>query len=526
MKNKFAITIPLAIIGLFTFIIIQSLPVIKGEIDLAEAEFGPTISKEKAEAAARQYIEHQFEVATEAAFVMFQTERNLAGYLQKEQLAESYQHQYLENYPIDYYLVQIDTVDDTSYFVRVHMQSGEMIGFEKSQTSSDQLTSQSQETANQFLIDLGYNLEHFTIRSPGTKRYQLLYESRQHKIGEASLQLHLSVEEGRVTAFTPQFAVPDSFIQWLNDQNQSASRMSLFSILFSLFVGVAALITAIIYRGSISFKHGVWLTMIYLITASIHNFNLYPGLKSQMAGAPESEFAILFTIAFSHLFTFFTAAAVYLALTSGDALWHSFGRKLWTHWQDKTFPARVIHAMAHGYLLCFMLLGLQSVMFLIAEEKFQVWSINDALFSNYNLLIPALFPLMAWAAAISEEAIYRLFGIALFKKFVRSTTVAVFLTSMIWAIGHTSYPIYPAYTRFVEVTILGLVFGWIMLRFGFLTAIYTHATFDSILMAFSIMALGGTLNSLLGVVYIASPVLAALILAQLHRWRRPLPHSS
>jgi len=93
-----------------------------------------------------------------------------------------------------------------------------------------------------------------------------------------------------------------------------------------------------------------------------------------------------------------------------------------------------------------------------------------------------LLPIVAWLAGISEEAIYRLFGITMLKKIVRNTFVACLITTLIWALGHTLYPIYPISTRPIELTVIGLLFSYIFLRYGFITAMFSHVVFDSILM--------------------------------------------
>lgn len=528
MHTNYSRILPLAIFGTVVFILIHMMPLFSDQNELADEVDLPTvISKTSAENAAIRYIEEQLDTPVETSFVMFQTEKDFAGYLHKENMMLEYENRFMERYPIDYYLVQVNTVDHTTYLLRVDMETGEIIGFEKTFPIVPAQTEQAYAIAEGFMTSLGYDIQSFSLLTTDPDADRLIYESNTHTIGEASLQLHIAVEGEEVVMFIPKFSVPDTFTQWLSIQNKSADRMSLVSLLFSLFIGAAAIIAAIVYRKRIQFKHGIWLTFIYLITAAINNVLLYPGYKAQMPADVESGFVAMFTIAITQLFTFFTAVTVYFCLTSGDEMWRSFNKKLWYHWKEETFGSHIVHAMGHGYLLCLVLLGLQSVMFFIAEEQFHVWSVNDALFSSYNLLLPFLFPLLAWAAAISEEAIYRLFGVAFFKKIVRSTSIAILISSMFWAIGHTTYPIYPAYTRFIEVTILGLCFGWIMMRFGFLTAVYTHASFDSILMAFSLFGLGGATNHMFGLLYIASPAVAALILRQLHRFRHHfLPRST
>jgi ABC-type sulfate transport system permease subunit len=142
---------------------------------------------------------------------------------------------------------------------------------------------------------------------------------------------------------------------------------------------------------------------------------------------------------------------------------------------------------------------------------------------------PYVFPIMAWAAAISEEGTYRLFGIAFFLKLVRFRFLAVLLPSILWALGHTEYAIYPVYTRLIEVTLLGLVFGYAFLKYGFLTALFAHACMDSVLMGLSLWSISTWPGLYLGLIYIASPFVVAWIIYWLHsrrqrrRQRQPLP---
>ena len=72
--------------------------------------------------------------------------------------------------------------------------------------------------------------------------------------------------------------------------------------------------------------------------------------------------------------------------------------------------------MKLGYMWAFILLGVQSVIFIGLGLTLNTWSTTDATQSPYNMLYPWLFPLMAWLAGISEEAVYRLFGIKMVKR--------------------------------------------------------------------------------------------------------------
>ncbi|MNF99386.1 hypothetical protein D3C84_822790 [compost metagenome] len=80
------------------------------------------------------------------------------------------------------------------------------------------------------------------------------------------------------------------------------------------------------------------------------------------------------------------------------------------------------------------------------------------------------------------------------------------MPTVIWALGHVSYPVYPFYSRLVELTIVGLLFCVLFVRYGFITAVFTHAMLDTVLMSFSLLQLGTPVNLLAALVYLVLPV--------------------
>jgi hypothetical protein len=152
---------------------------------------------------------------------------------------------------------------------------------------------------------------------------------------------------------------------------------------------------------------------------------------------------------------------------------------------------------------------------------FHVWSTIDPASSPFNFLWVWFYPFLAWCAALEEEAVYRMFGIAIFVKIVRKPMVAAFISSLIWAFGHTQYPIYPVYTRVIELVVIGLVLSVVFLKYGLITAIFAHAVMDAVLMGLSVLSFGG-LNAMAGIAHIAMPAIVAYIIVLLHRnFRRP-----
>src|SRR5690606_23400263 len=138
----------------------------------------------------------------------------------------------------------------------------------------------------------------------------------------------------------------------------------------------------------------------------------------------------------------------------------------------------------------------------VGFKAFGVWSTADPTTDIRNQLFQAGFPFLAWSAAISEEAVYRLFSIAaitmilypLCRWMYRLTGKPVFLnpvfaivpaalvSSILWGAAHVGYTVYPPYTRLIEVTLIGFLFSWLFIRHGLMAAIFAHAAVDLIWM--------------------------------------------
>lgn len=148
------------------------------------------------------------------------------------------------------------------------------------------------------------------------------------------------------------------------------------------------------------------------------------------------------------------------------------------HWKS-LFSRHVSRCILFGYVLFFILAGVQSGLFFIGQKTMGVWKewirINQ-LSSAYVPFLSAFA--MGLAASVNEEVTFRLFGISLGKKYLKNTGLAIFLTSCLWGIGHSTYAVFPVWFRAIEVGILGLIYGMIFVRYGLLPLIVAHYLFD------------------------------------------------
>ncbi|MEC0228768.1 CPBP family intramembrane glutamic endopeptidase [Paenibacillus alba] len=520
----------LASIGIALYVAISVLYGLRTEE--APAGENPSITKEQAAESASRFVSDRYGIKSPDTFVVYQSKKDRSGYLQKEHLSKLYDETYGERYPIDYYQVQVaDPKSHRQFQVEINYKNAVIIGWRETTALETGATISLQKAdilAKQEMRAQGLDPDEMKLldkvdSDTGKQGLTTLYYTKPSTpLGEANLQVRTDFDDKTLVGYTVQFSLPPSHLAWINQQDQSASVMTWISMGFTILMTLASVVFAIIYRKHMKFSRGLLLTAVFLAIYITNNFNMYPAFRS-MSGDANSDFATWAAIIFMNVVTLLLGISLYFALVAGTGLWAASGQFKWPAWKENKFGTEVYHGMGRGYLLALFILGVQQVLFYAGETGFDVWAVNDPTDSVLNMIEPRFFPLMAWVAAISEEATYRLLGIILFKKLFRNNFIAVLIPSIIWAASHTQYPIYPVYTRLIEVTVIGIILGYVFLKYGFLTAVFAHASMDSILMGMSLFSLGHVSDVLAGLFYILLPGIVGFVLAWLHgKRRRPL----
>jgi len=184
---------------------------------------------------------------------------------------------------------------------------------------------------------------------------------------------------------------------------------------------------------------------------------------------------------------FFIAVAFVLPALSGESLRFEVSpekksRGFLSALQSSFCSMNIARQILIGYIAAAVILGVQSFIFDLGFKYCGVWDELTWLTQATTSLVPAFSALViGFQASFSEEAVFRLFAINLFKKYGVPTILAVFFSAAIWGFGHTGYEIYPMWFRGVEVTCIGLIMGVFYLRFGLMCVIAAHFLIDSFL---------------------------------------------
>ena len=154
-------------------------------------------------------------------------------------------------------------------------------------------------------------------------------------------------------------------------------------------------------------------------------------------------------------------------------------------------------------------------------SKVGIWAPQDI---NYSDAVNTSFPWIAGVAigllaATSEEFLFRLFAIPFVERLTKSRVLAVILPAFCWSFLHSAYPQEPAYTRGIEVGIIGMVAGIVMLRWGILATLIWHYTVDASLVGLLLIRSNSMYFKISGVI-VGAAALAPLVFSGVAYLRR------
>ncbi|MEC0172305.1 CPBP family intramembrane glutamic endopeptidase [Paenibacillus graminis] len=535
------------IIGLIVFIMFQIAPqLLGGPGDSDTTPISKNEAREQAAAFAAQQLGHPDSPGENWA-VSYRTDSSFYGYMSREKLLDQYSKAKLDQrYPFDVFHAVLHGSGEASPILSVdlNMYTGKVVGFgrgedvsssaETGNTGSSALPDtvntagepelsleQKKELARPWLQLWEVNPAKLQIQS-GTDPYSLVYTDSSVKIGESQLQYKFKFQQEQVSYFRAGFTAPAWHTSYVEDQTALARWLTGVGYgVPTLALGILALIYSILRRGHTSFKRGIFLSSAHFVIMMVSTYNMLPEASGDSL---ESRITSLVMLLFYLFYSLLMSLMLYFSLVGGNGLWRKEeGLNPWPRAKEPGYGRYVLDSMRAGYVWAFILLGVQTLMFIILSYTLHNWSTTDASQSPYNMRYAWLLPIVAWLAGLSEEAVYRLFGIRMVKKIVRSTFLASLITTLIWAFGHTLYPIYPISSRPIELTVIGLLFSYIFLRYGFIAVMFSHVVFDSILMGTTLIFMKESVNVGAGIVTIVLPFIVGYIVYRFNPPRKIEP---
>lgn len=331
---------------------------------------------------------------------------------------------------------------------------------------------------------------------PNRRDWSFTWERRVSSLAQAGkdapYRVRVTVQGDRPGRYEEFLRVPEA---WQRDFERLRSSNTLFQVLaqvpYAILMGAVFLVVFDLTRkGQVNWRGALKLGLVLGALFLLMNVNEWPITRHAYDTNSDYTGFLVQSLALAALTSLLLAVLVTLSVAAGEPLYRGdhpdklrlgapFSRATWREGvrSKEFFKACVIGlamAAAHiGFVVAFYLLG-KDVGFWAPQEIQYTEAVSTAL--------PWIYPLaISLFAATSEEFLFRLFAIPLLLRMTKSKWVAVIVPAFVWGFLHSAYPQQPGWVRGVEVGIIGVVAGWVMLRWGIIATLVWHYTVDALL---------------------------------------------
>jgi len=511
-----------------------------------------SINQTKAIGIAKEFLKAKRGVDTHAynVAVMFDVDEDADRYLQKT-LGISASQQLIHRLHYDLFCWVVRFFKERQkeeYKIAISSATGEVIGFSHiiEDTASRPLVDKeiARQSALNFLKNtFAFNPAQYIVHGEDVKKLDNRLEyafswqdkgvdipwNKSREKGHAKLLTNVTVSGNEILSFgKSQFEIPDGFNRYVDNLKQTGQNLTLVFRLFYLALLTIAIVVVVnrkhqvIARSVKPFYIGIGVGIFVLMMLDV--LNSYQNLLFDYPTTQSLGDFVVRQFIESIIGPFFIGVAFVLPALAGESLRFEItplqkNRSFLSALMSSFCSMNIARQILVGYIAAAVILGMQAVIFDFGFKYCGVWDELSWLTQDSTSLVPAFTALaIGFQASFSEEAMFRLFAINLFKKYGIPTMLAVFLSAMMWGFGHTGYEIFPMWFRGVEVTCIGIIMGIFYLRFGLVCVIVAHFLIDSFLTSLPYLLnphLSSNFYSALAVITL--PLLLALIARILNR---------
>jgi len=335
----------------------------------------------------------------------------------------------------------------------------------------------------------GYELKR-SATTPRARRTDIgfTWERPHFKLGEATQRVSVSVTGDRVIGYSRYLFIPEAFGHRYQREQEKGNLLANLAGAASAVFLVAMVVLFVMGAARRELRWRTALVPAALVSAVMLVTQLN-SLPLAYAAFPTNKSDISFWMgqvvgmAMSLVGLFFLTALLVLGAE-------------WVY--RRTFPQHpVLHTwfsraglgsgpgrrrLLLGYWLITLQLGYVGVFYFLADRLLGAWGPSASRYDDlFGTAVPWIYALLIGVtAAISEEFIFRVVAISWLKRVLKRDWLAVLIPAVIWGFAHCSYPNKPFYIRGIEVTVWGVVFGYIFLRYGPLPSLLSHAGYNAV----------------------------------------------
>ncbi len=463
--------------------------------------------------------------------MLFDSDYKGSVYLQKTQGIKKSNDLVRSGVPIWFWNVRwYKELDKEGFYCDIDPMSGRIINFHHSlldDAIGAKLTfEQAKALAETKILKQNINLSDYELKENNTKEqknrtdYYFEWEKKDYAINAAHLRLSVAIYGQTLGYFSRYLDIPEEFIRELQRDISFGQVLSIITTIFMFFLFIAAIFVLIVQfkRDKVNWKFGLYFGIFVSVITVFDFLNSMPLLWNTYLDTMSKGVFIAISAGTMFVGALLAGLIIFLFGSSGESLCAEVsGLKmpvLKAFRTGKPDKAQIIQTFVVGYSMAFIFLGYISLFYLIGTKYFNIWMPPEAEYSNIlGTSMPFLFPLtVALGAAVSEEFMFRLFAISFFKKYMKLTWLGVLIPAVIWAFAHSNYPVFPAYVRGIELTIAGIFFGIVFLKYGLEAVLITHFVIDAALVGLPLIRSQNAYFMISGIVVVGIVFLPVLLL--------------
>jgi hypothetical protein len=342
--------------------------------------------------------------------------------------------------------------------------------------------------------ETGNSLEGFDLikdeerKKPKRTDHTFTFEDTRKDFKGAKMRVLVGLAGNQIDSYNRYLHVPEAWERKFEDIRSYNMMLAKIAQIFMTLLMLVSIFTFgwAVMTGNIRWVPVVVIALVYSVFPSLDSINNFNEIaagyntnityNSYISTELLKLLAAIVPNAFSAIVLFGAAEALYRK-TFPD---HIAVEKILTADGVKSKAVRL--ALLVGQLLFMIDLG-WVVFYYLVGQKIGFWCPLGV--ENYEILssfVPAISAMhVGVTASFMEEALYRVIGMSLMMRISGNFWVANLFQAAAWGFAHSSYPQQPFYARGVELTIGGLLDGWILRRYGILACVASHYVFDTFL---------------------------------------------
>jgi hypothetical protein len=344
-----------------------------------------------------------------------------------------------------------------------------------------------------------------SVARPNRTDWTFTWERAGFRVKDAPYRLRVTIEGDRAGGYLEFLKVPEAWRRTYARLRSSNNFIETIALIpYAILIGAALSVLIMLgRRGLVRWKWvlalGLFITALYFAM----QLNEWPLLRASYD--TNDSYASFFAaeLVKALVGSFSLALLVVIAVAPGEPLYRA-GQpnhlRLGSTFTLAGLRTRQFFCSAVvGLCLAAVHIGFV-VAFYVVGRRFGVWAPQDLQYSDtLSTALPWIYPLtIGIYAAASEEFLFRMFSIPFLMRMTQSRILAVVLPAFAWGFLHSNYPQEPPYIRGIEVGAIGLVAGWVMLRWGILATLTWHYTVDAFLTSLSLMRSEGLYTRISG----------------------------